>query len=266
MTYPAKQASYIHGEPYEKPNQTPDATTKLRARSNLTVTQDNADVLTVKVIHTDSQETIIPLAGIAFNTTDREYSIALSREFKPRLDPFPITLELTKRDGSIFTATTELYYLPNPNGPQSVTRIDTLNGGLQVRSGGPYWEPFFPYSFYLGGPWLEADTGNLRKFKSLGYNVLHIVPGGEGVGYDLVQLDKWFDEAETLGLWIMFDMRWTYKDSNYVKLQVERYKTRKSMLLWYTADEPGMLNFFHSTCVVVPFTILQILTCCYRWP
>ncbi|KAL9600420.1 MAG: hypothetical protein Q9219_003173 [cf. Caloplaca sp. 3 TL-2023] len=119
-----------------------------------------------------------------------------------------------------------------------MVRIDGLHGGLQVRSTGPVWESIFPYSFYLSGPWLGSDPGNLKKFKSLGYNVLHVVPGGDGIGYDLRELDKWFDEAEQLGLWIMFDMRWTYQNTNYVRIQVERYKTRKNMLLWYTADEP----------------------------
>ncbi|KAL8936361.1 MAG: hypothetical protein Q9211_004228, partial [Gyalolechia sp. 1 TL-2023] len=119
-----------------------------------------------------------------------------------------------------------------------MTRIDSLRDGLQIRSYTPEWEPFFPYSFYLSGPWLESSSGNMKKFKELGYNILHIVPGGEGIGYDLEQLDKWFDEAEQIGLWIMFDMRWTYKNFHHVKIQVERYRSRRNMLLWYTADEP----------------------------
>ncbi|KAL8850802.1 MAG: hypothetical protein Q9221_004216 [Calogaya cf. arnoldii] len=72
----------------------------------------------------------------------------------------------------------------------------------------------------------------------LGFNILHIVPGGAGIGYDLDQLDTWFDEAEKLGLWIMYDMRWTYQNTGYVRTQVERYKSRSNMLLYYTADEP----------------------------
>lgn len=159
--------------------------------------------------------------------------------FKPSQAPSAIKLELTKRDGTIFTATTDLYFLPNPAIPQSVSRIDSLRGGLQVRSNGPYFETVFPYSFYLSGVWLGSNPVNLRKFKDLGYNILHIVPSGEGIGYDLEQLDAWYDEAEKLGLWIMHDMRWTYQNRDYVKIQVERYKRRKNMLLWYTADEPG---------------------------
>ncbi|KAI4124437.1 MAG: hypothetical protein LQ338_004802, partial [Usnochroma carphineum] len=182
--------------------------------------------------------TIIPVAGIAFNETGREYSITLT-SFKASQAPSPITLELTKKDGTKFTAKTQLYYLPNPTSPQSVSRIDSLRGSLQVRTNGPYWETIFPYSFYLSGAWLESSPDNLRKLRDLGYNILHIVPGGGGIGYDLDKLDAWFDEAEQLGMWIMYDMRWTYQNRDYVQLQVERYKRRKNMLLWYTADEPG---------------------------
>ncbi|KAL8999891.1 MAG: hypothetical protein Q9188_005789, partial [Gyalolechia gomerana] len=231
-------ASYIHGQPYNGPRQAFDDQDELHASSDPTSIGGLKDVLHVRIIHTDSGEPIIPQAAIAFNETGREYSISLIGTFKPKESAWPITLELTKMDGTKFTASTELNYLTNPKGPQSMTRIDSLRGGLQIRSYTPEWEPFFPYSFYLGGPWLESSPGNMKRFKELGYNVLHIIPNGEGIGYDLEQLDKWFDEAEQLGLWIMFDMRWTYKNFQYVKIQVERYKSRKNMLLWYTADEP----------------------------
>ncbi|KAL8707025.1 MAG: hypothetical protein Q9225_007875 [Loekoesia sp. 1 TL-2023] len=233
------KASYIHGQPYNDPDDNPNDQPELRVRSEPTAIQARNDDLSVRIVHSDSGETIIPLAGIAFNETNREYSISLTGTFRPRQAPWPITLELTKKDGKKFIATTELYYLTKPKGPQSVTRIDSLYGGLQVRSTGPAWEPFFPYSFYLSGPWLGSSPDNLKKFKELGYNVLHVIPGAGGIGYDLHELDTWFDQAEKLGLWIMFDMRWTYQNINYVKTQVERYKKRKNMLLWYTADEPG---------------------------
>ncbi|KAI4190045.1 MAG: hypothetical protein L6R41_001064 [Letrouitia leprolyta] len=230
-------ASYIHGQPYGRPNQALlNDQNGLHAASKSAIIDAAQDVLQVKILHSDSGEAIIPQAGIAFNETGREYSISLST-FQPRETAWPITLELTSKDGTKFTATTQLNYLAIPEASQSMTRIDSLRGGLQVRSYSPEWEPFFPYSFYLGGPWLESSPDNMKKFKEFGYNVLHIIPGAEGIGYDLDQLDKWFDEAEQLGLWIMFDMRWTYKNNQYVKIQVERYRSRKNMLLWYTGDE-----------------------------
>ncbi|KAL9024435.1 MAG: hypothetical protein Q9196_006519, partial [Gyalolechia fulgens] len=232
------RASYIRGQPYNGPSRAVDDQDELHASSNPADIEGRKNVLHVRIIHTESGEPIIPQAAIAFNETGGEYSISLTSTFEPRESAWPITLELTKRNGIKFTASTELNYLTNPKGPQSMTRIDSLRDGLQIRSYTPEWEPFFPYSFYLSGPWLESSSGNMKKFKELGYNILHIVPGGEGIGYDLEQLDKWFDEAEQIGLWIMFDMRWTYKNFHHVKIQVERYRSRRNMLLWYTADEP----------------------------
>ncbi|KAL8920158.1 MAG: hypothetical protein Q9208_006404 [Pyrenodesmia sp. 3 TL-2023] len=231
------KASYIHGQPYNGHQAVQAESDELRVRSNVTSSHRNDEVLQVKIIHSDTGVAIIDRAGIAFNETGREYSITLT-SFKPSQAPSPIKLELTKRDGTIFTATTDLYFLPNPAIPQTVSRIDSLRGSLQLRSNGPSFETVFPYSFYLSGAWLASDATNLRKFKDLGYNVLHVVPGGDGIGYDLNQLDAWYDEAEKLGLWIMHDMRWTYQNRDYVRIQVERYKRRKNMLLWYTADEP----------------------------
>lgn len=46
----------------------------------------------------------------------------------------------------------------------------------------------------------------MEVLKSYGDNVLHIVLAG-GLGYDFEQLDAWLDQAQNLGLWIMFDMR-----------------------------------------------------------
>lgn len=45
----------------------------------------------------------------------------------------------------------------------------------------------------------------MEVLKNYGYNFLHIVPAG-GLGYDFEKLDAWLDQAQTLGLWIMYDM------------------------------------------------------------
>ena len=123
-----------------------------------------------------------------------------------------------------------------------MTKINSLYGALLVKSATTpnpdQWTPLFPYSYYLGGPWLAADIKNMERLKNLGYNVLHIIPAG-GLGYDFDQLDGWLDQAQKLGLWIMYDMRWQYQNSTGVDFQVNRLKARPNMLLWYTADEPG---------------------------
>ncbi|KAI4088776.1 MAG: hypothetical protein LQ348_004109 [Seirophora lacunosa] len=230
------KASRIRGQPYNK--ETPSQQAELRARANTTTDQlEKADILAIRIFHTDTGVDIITLGAITFGTTDEEHFISLL-SFTPRLAPWPITLELRKRDGTTFRATTELSLLPMPSRLQSCSRIDSLRNALLIRYPNiPLWVPLFPNSFYLSGAWLASDPDNLQKLATR-FNVLHIVPSGDGIGYDLDQLDAWFDAAERFGMWIMLDMRWTYQNRHYVRTQVERYKRRGNMLLWYTADEP----------------------------
>ena len=79
----------------------------------------------------------------------------------------------------------------------------------------------------------------MQKSFDFGYNVLQIVPTG-GLGYDLLELDSWLDEADRIGLWIMLDIRWSYQIPENIRTLVERVHRHKDLLLWYTADEPGM--------------------------
>ena len=163
-------------------------------------------------------------------------------KFEARFEPYSISITATGPDAHVYTATIQLLRLPNRSDGGSVTKIDSLYGALLVKSATTpnpdQWTPLFPYSYYLGGPWLAADVKNMERLKNLGYNVLHIIPAG-GLGYDFDQLDGWLDQAQKLGLWIMYDMRWQYQNSTGVDFQVNRLKARPNMLLWYTADEPG---------------------------
>ncbi|KAL8949012.1 MAG: hypothetical protein Q9222_004852 [Ikaeria aurantiellina] len=215
-------ASNIHGQPYDQAEGTLQQQTELRARVNISTGTTNADILAVRIFHTDSGVDIVPHASINFNNTGSEYSFPLS-VFKPLSVINRITLELTRPSGAKFAATTTLFFLPEPALPQSVARIDSLFNSLEIRiPDKPVWTPIFPFSYYISGAWLASDPSNLRTFARQGYNILHIVPGGDGIGYDLGQLDRWFDEAEKLGLWIMYDMRWTYQNEAYLRQQVQR--------------------------------------------
>ena len=124
---------------------------------------------------------------------------------------------------------------------ESASRLDGLYGGILARTGQQQWTSIFPYSYYVSGPWLGQNASNLQKFKGYGYNILHVIPGG-GIGYDFDELDGWFDISESIGLWVMLDMRWSYQNPEWVGFIVNRYRKRKNLLLWYTADEPGRLR------------------------
>lgn len=180
------------------------------------------------------------------NSTGTLFDFHLS-EFEPAFTPYNISIVAIGPGTHIYTASTQLSRLPRRKDGGSVTNIDGLYGGLLVKttltpnSSDGAWTPLFPYSYYLDGSWLGESPKNMEVLKNYGYNVLHIVPAG-GLGYDFKQLDGWLDQAQSLGLWIMYDMRSQYQNSSGVEWQINRLKARPNILLWYTADEPGALS------------------------
>ncbi|KAK3081311.1 hypothetical protein LTS18_008101 [Coniosporium uncinatum] len=176
--------------------------------------------------------------SISMNSTGNEISFSLMN-LTARTEPYNITVVASSRDGGqAFVATTQLYYLPVPPNGGSVTKLDSLYGGLQVQDylkDSTVWQPLFPYSFYVSwGGWLVNDTlARTRLFKDLGYNIIHVVPP-----YDYDQFDMFLDECDRLGLWVMYDIRVSYRNNTLLTEQINRYKDRKSLLLWSTADEP----------------------------
>ncbi|KAK3064838.1 hypothetical protein LTS18_003458 [Coniosporium uncinatum] len=176
--------------------------------------------------------------GISTNSTANEIPFSLTN-LNARTEPYNITVVANSQDGGqAFVATTRLYYLPVPLNGGSVTKLDNLYGGLQVQDylkNSTVWQPLFPYSFYVSwGGWLVNDTlARTRLFKGLGYNIIHVVPP-----YDYDQFDMFLDECDRLGLWVMYDLRVSYRNNTALTEQINRYKDRKSLLLWYTADEP----------------------------
>ena len=196
------------------------------------------DSLFFDIYRTDTNDHIAGPGIVSINSTGTTVGFSLAN-FTPSFEPYSIHLVASGATGSTFAASTQLLRLPERNDGGSVTKIDNLFGALIVKDVDKSWIPLFPYSFYLNGNWLAENQDNMAMFKAYGYNVLHIVPAG-GLGYNFTQLDEWLDEAQRLGLWIMYDMRWTYQNSSLVEWQVNLLKSRPNLLLWYTADEPGM--------------------------
>ena len=190
------------------------------------------------IYRTDINDHIAGPDVVSINSTGTTVDFSLAT-FTPSFEPYSIHLVASGATGHTYTASTQLLRLPERNDGGSVTKIDSLFGALLVKDVDSSWKPLFPYSFYLNGNWLAESEDNMAILKVLGYNVLHIVPAG-GLGYNFTQLDEWLNEAQRLGLWIMYDMRWTYQNSSLVEWQVNLLKSRPNLLLWYTADEPGM--------------------------
>ncbi|KAF2397957.1 hypothetical protein EJ06DRAFT_523356 [Trichodelitschia bisporula] len=188
--------------------------------------------------------TVLSTTSIAANTTLNEIPIPLTG-LKAGTTPQQILLTLTSPhcpETTFFSITTLTLLPPPENG--SAARTDALHGGLHVltdSSAPTTWEPIFPYSFY--GDWgghFAGSPSNLSAFASHGFNIFHPTPGADPSAPwgEWASFDAALDQLEELGLWLMYDMRWSYKNLTAVTAQVERIKHRKRLLLWYTADEP----------------------------
>ena len=231
--------------------------TTLTARSNSTLV-DGPPTLSATIIRSDTGRKLLSSINVPFDKTGSEFEFSLI-SFTPSQTAYKLSLTLTTSYGQTFEATTVLRRLPNPDSSSSVAKIDYLYGGLLARPAqAPQWESVFPYSFYVGGPWLREDPDNIQKLYESGFNVLHIVPAG-GLGYELPELDAWLNECDRIGMWIMLDMRWSYQIPKNVQILVERVKTHKRLLLWYTADEPGT-NALHEA-----VKVLDTITNDTRW-
>lgn len=178
------------------------------------------------------------------NSTSNEIGLSLA-ELKPRTEPYDVTLTAAKGNGKrVYSASSKIYRMPMRTDGGSITKLDSLYGGLLVQdyiSNSKSWTPIFPFSFFVSWDgWLEKSLDNVRKFKDRGYNIMHIVPnaGLPNEAFNFTKLNTFLDECDKLGLWIMYDMRWTYMNLSSVEEQVNILKARKSMLLWYTGDEP----------------------------
>lgn len=88
------------------------------------------------------------------------------------------------------------------------------------------------------------DTlSRLHLAKSLGMNLVHPVPPGGFRPYTFDeeatdQFEEYLSTAESLGLYVQYDMRNSYKNLSSVQYQVEYLRNRSNILIWYTGDEP----------------------------
>ncbi|KAF7329724.1 hypothetical protein MKEN_00235700 [Mycena kentingensis (nom. inval.)] len=178
----------------------------------------NGDVLSTSILPLNStRELYFPLANLS--------NAARKQPFQ--LDCIASTSVDFEMSSQTFNATTELAYLPPPI-RGSVTKRDGRTGALLVRKYTDY-EPIFPFGFYTSfDGYLDADLGILDKLKAAG----HVLVPTFG---DLDALERVLDRMEELGLYLVYDMRHTYRNP---AAEVNLIKHRPNLLLWYTADEP----------------------------
>ncbi|KAH7924185.1 hypothetical protein BV22DRAFT_1130026 [Leucogyrophana mollusca] len=139
-----------------------------------------------------------------------------------------------------FTSSAALSVLPNPTN-SSVTKMDLRTGAILAKpatgKGGDY-APVFPIGFYTTfDGYLTTNLSVINELKAQGFTIIHIVPPTPT--YDnLTALDEVLDRMQEVGMYLMYDMRYTYMNSTSVTEQVKYVQNRPNLLLWYTGDEP----------------------------
>lgn len=198
-------------------------------------------------------------------------------KFKPRLDPYEVTLNATpikklRLKGEeyeprrpygfpfnpppprkeypldryrqyILSAKSEIYVLPKkPKG--NVVRIDNLTGGLFLRSSpGSKFEPFFPYGFYApceGFLCGENSVANIEAYRSHGLNsIVPMMPAS---------VTSWnvYNTLDSVGVRYMYDLRQHYKNHSTVSEQVEAIKDSDGLYAYWTFDQPDGHSATHT--------------------
>ncbi|TCD66256.1 hypothetical protein EIP91_001619 [Steccherinum ochraceum] len=178
---------------------------------------------------------------VPVNATKVELPFSLSG-LRPRMDAFNVsctaTYSASKGRSQKFSASTSLAFLPTPPDGRSVTKMDLRTGALLAKPAngakGDY-ETVFPIGFYTNfGGYIASNLSLLDEIKADGFTIVHPIPTFD----NLTALDLVIDRMEELGLYLMYDMRWTYLNTTGVTEEVNRIKNRPNLLLWYTADEP----------------------------
>ncbi|KAI0742968.1 hypothetical protein C8Q80DRAFT_1221302 [Daedaleopsis nitida] len=178
---------------------------------------------------------------VGLNETKVELPFSL-KGLKPQTTPYDVecsaTISTFGARGQTFTAKTALSYLPNPPDGRSVTKMDLRTGALLAKpatgKGGAY-ETVFPVGFYSNfGGYLTSNLSVIDEIKAQGFTVIHPIPTFD----NLTALAQVVQRMEEVGIYLMYDMRWTYMNATAVTEEVNRIKNSPALLLWYTGDEP----------------------------
>ncbi|THH04216.1 hypothetical protein EW145_g5685 [Phellinidium pouzarii] len=171
---------------------------------------------------------------VPLNASKHELNFSLAG-LEPQTAPFDVACTAQATDGETFHAGATLQKLPAPTGNGSVTKMDLRTGAMLVQDATGEWDSVFPLGFYTTfDGYLATNLSILDDLKNRGFTIVHPVPPFD----NLTALNEILDHMEEIGLYLMYDMRFTYMNSTSVTEQVNMIKGRKNLLLWYTGDEP----------------------------
>lgn len=207
--------SYYHGSTY----------------SGAASTASNAsDVLRFTVT---AQGRVLVSDTVGVNTTDNVFQFNVS-QLTPSTAAYPVTLSGSTSSGGNYTASSELFYLPE-KASGSVVKVDRLYGSVLYRNNhtGGGFKPYFPYGYYGSYSGYFNVTGNPTAFADAGFNALNPV-----TDFTSGNMTYTIDEMDKRNLLFQYDMRNSYQNLTSVSEQIPLVKDHSSLLTYYTADEP----------------------------
>ncbi|KAM5540947.1 hypothetical protein V8D89_005258 [Ganoderma adspersum] len=197
------------------------------------------------------------------------------KDLAPQAAPYDVQCTAKYGSSANYTATAQLSYLPDPPAGRSVTKMDLRTGALLAKpatgKGGGY-ETVFPVGFYTSFDYLSANLSTIDEIAAQGYTVIHPIPPFS----NLTALSEVVERMEKVGIYLMYDMRWTYQNATAVTDEVNNIKNSPALLLWYTGDEPdGTSDPFNATTITYDLInsldgyhpVSLVLNCeNYYWP
>ncbi|KAH9219711.1 hypothetical protein DL95DRAFT_383907 [Leptodontidium sp. 2 PMI_412] len=196
-------------------------------------------------IFNEESGALLVSSSVPVNSTGNVVPVSFS-SLKARLKPWPISIYGHSPDGlQTYSASTEMYVLPSRSHGSAV-KIDNLFGGLYVQNAANNWEGWygnFPNGGYADGSYVTPSNisfANLDTYAAQGFNTINIVPDGglPDQSYPIAELKQYWDRMDALNLFNVYDMRFAFQNSTRINEQVELWKNRTTLLMWYTADEP----------------------------
>ncbi|KXH64108.1 hypothetical protein CSAL01_09431 [Colletotrichum salicis] len=211
-------------------------------------TNSTSKPLTVEILF---GEDVLATEEVVLGSRDNEVALPLD-SLTPRMEAYNITIRTTLGSLHVYEGWTEFPYLPYPEDYGSVSRIDNLYGGLLAQRGkDAAWDLIFAYTYYTQWTLYWNDSvDTLNEFAAMGYNVIHIVPTGSlgEIPFPWDDFEPYLQRADELGLYLRYDVLWTWPNLTNMVDQVTRLRTHPSILLWYQSDEAdGKANPANST-------------------
>ncbi|KAI1486452.1 hypothetical protein F5X96DRAFT_234481 [Biscogniauxia mediterranea] len=207
--------SYIHGTPYASAVSDGDA----------------SDTVGFSI---ETEGIILTSGSVAVNTTDSLIQFDLA-QLTPRSTAYQVNLSATASNNNSYSASTELFYLPEKT-TGSVVKVDNLYGSLLYRNEftDGLFKPVLPYGFYADySGYLNVSDANVEAYANKGFTAINPV-----AAFTDGDLTPTLDKMDELNLLFQYDMRGSFMNLSSVAEQVPLVKDHPSLLTWYTADEP----------------------------